>query len=329
MEENILCDSGMGDEGEKQVEGVRTWIARYTLQAMIRTLFKDFFGRYSGGLTPRALLLFFLARVFYMRTINDDKQCASISEHLVHKGFCSRTKSGRIKMPEPGLHFSWPARALFFLDDDGEYRCLRYSVFSLFSEARFESMFDGFEKSGVTVRTDKRERVVKSKEVTPRPWQKEVMRIVLDEFKEKQHAAILIVGTSGAGKTTLGMLLAEDMRTETRDPVVVSNHTLKQATQGVSFSPANKPSIIVWNEFNEIAKRDSATKNISEPEICNYLDTLGEAENVILIATFNGKISDIPFVYTRRGRFSHHCVVSMRDGQPEVVITEAPEFAPE
>lgn len=153
------------------------------------------------------------------------------------------------------------------------------------------------------------------------------MAHIIARYAAKERCIVIISGPSGVGKSTLGRILAEALRTPDCDPLLWPDMTFDVVIRN---SPQNytveEPLVMVCNEFDEIlGEEDEDGRTLSKSEVCNAMDMIADLEHVLLVITTNREITDIPFVFRRGGRVSLYARVQQSDtGDVSVAITIPP-----
>lgn len=161
----------------------------------------------------------------------------------------------------------------------------------------------------------------------PKNWQRDLIDLILRQFRTKQHTSVLIHGPPGVGKSEIAMLLNKEMRDcKQWEPLtVVANPTNRGMTINdiVYPPPDDSPCIVLFNEYDKIVEHamtpsagemgDGTSIACSRTSLLNALDRINAMKNVILIATMNvhpdtivGTDGKPDRAYVREGRFNLH-----------------------
>ncbi len=156
--------------------------------------------------------------------------------------------------------------------------------------------------------------------IHPLPSQREIMNSIVAIYNKQQRATIFIHGITGAGKSTIGILLAKHLSG-------IYCHSFNPSEPGDSLSAlmvdinkdSNEPIIVVIEEVdtllhavgnNAIFKHPKIPTLVhNKPSWSNFLDDLIFYKGLILILTSNTpkhEIDDWDASYLREGRIHAH-----------------------
>jgi len=153
-------------------------------------------------------------------------------------------------------------------------------------------------------------------DLEPRGQQEEVVESICNEFTKHKRGVFFIHGVSGAGKSTIGLLVASRLKGSLChtfnpiDPGDTLHHLLRE-----SEPMDEQPTIILLEEVNtmirslhnnEIQKHKNVTTCIHNKSTYNtFMDDLILYRNVMILMTSNEskeKIDEIDVCYMRKGR---------------------------
>lgn len=159
---------------------------------------------------------------------------------------------------------------------------------------------------------------------TPRTWQADATNQIVGAFEKSgfgQRCSVLVSGPPGIGKTSLGTFVGMELikRKMGVTPIVFFFDPTAKGFDFFAALPTGDEDIVVamLDEYDAIVKyAESGVEQQGNSEYQSmarsenawlaYLDRLGRTRKVILIATTNTPISELPQKYVRPGRLDIH-----------------------
>ena len=154
--------------------------------------------------------------------------------------------------------------------------------------------------------------------IMPQGEQCAIISDIQEIFKAKGRATVFIQGVSGAGKSTVGILLANELNgsfCHTFNPTNPSDSLHKLVRDTDSFDNENKPLVVVIEEANTMIHaihnnkislhKDAQTLVYNKSTYNTFLDDMILFKNVVLILTSNESRKEIDALdpcYLRKGR---------------------------
>jgi hypothetical protein len=157
-------------------------------------------------------------------------------------------------------------------------------------------------------------------------WQKNAVKELMGRYRCSSRVTTLVCGGPGVGKSSLGELLAVEMKTTLKvSPEVVKNMDLTAKGQLLddAFGTPTEltPVILMLDEFDATVdsaesrgdqnkQREGASLAETPTALLTLLDRLGNTRHLIVIATSNKPLSEMEAGtyarYTRKGRLDCH-----------------------
>ena len=156
--------------------------------------------------------------------------------------------------------------------------------------------------------------------INPCGAQKKIVSDIIAVFREKGYATIFLHGISGAGKSTVGILVAKELDgsfCHTFNPTNPGDSLHRIAREAEIADEEGKPLVVVIEEANTLIReinknaiilhKDVQTLVYNKSTYNTFLDDMILFKNVILILTSNesaDEISAIDPCYLRKGRIN-------------------------
>lgn len=272
----------------------------------------------------------------YVLAVQEQAQVSALDRLLAETGWCSARKLGPGRLPADGVHFAFlrgpliAVRSSETLARGGSSQ--KYTVYAIGSAAAsaIHERLTG-DPRDVVLRYVYAPAPWRSSSVTMRcappprahPWQNRAVRKLFERFRNQSRATALVCGSMGAGKSTLGELLAVAIKTEMRlIPEVVKN--LDLTSKGLLLEDAfdtptsSSPVILMLDEVDatidhaeraetkEGDKREGASLADTPTSLLAVLDRLNRTPHLVVIATTNKALTAMTAGgyarYTRKGR---------------------------
>jgi replication-associated recombination protein RarA len=154
--------------------------------------------------------------------------------------------------------------------------------------------------------------------IIPQGEQIHIISDIISIFNKKRRAVIFLHGVSGAGKSTVGILLAKELDgsfCHTFNPTTPGDNLHSVARDAEIGEEDAKPLVIVIEEANTLIRaahtntitlhKDVQTLVYNKSTYNTFLDDMILYENVVLILTSNESIEQIAELdpcYLRKGR---------------------------
>jgi hypothetical protein len=316
----------------------------------------------------KIMLSFFI----YVYQIDEQYYWPTLAKLITENGFCSGRvlNSRHAGAPTEGWHFVWlkGPMVVYYSSGRGGSSSSCYSGYLIYAPCRataesLQSIFaiqDTKKQIKIMYVGDENATEIRYAVLrfTPNDWQKAAIASAYKMYKQDGHAAILVCGKPGTGKTSLGILLAKHIMTETREtPTLVQNFDITKPGNSISnITVSNNRitcmTIVMLDEFDTAIKHaEGADKqsNVTKIEIIgsakankshastpasllSFLDRFEWLPQVIVIATTNETLETMTtgaFArYTRKGRFNLHIETGVETamGQPIVQIHDPKEY---
>jgi len=158
--------------------------------------------------------------------------------------------------------------------------------------------------------------------IVPQGEQADIISDIVSIFKRKGRATIFLQGVTGAGKSTVGVLLAKELSgsfCHTFNPTSPGD-TLHSLARSAEFSgDDSKPLVIVIEEVNTLIRaihtnsiklhKDMQTLVYNKSTYNTFLDDMILYQNIVLIMTSNESKEELDALdscYLRKGRIDSH-----------------------
>lgn len=156
------------------------------------------------------------------------------------------------------------------------------------------------------------------------PGQTTIVEKVVEMYNNSanKNVSILVSGTSGLGKSTIGFLIAQKLKNDFGiDPYLIKGFNITCDVMQyhpliAHYSPdLNTPIVLLLDEFDIAINRaengdpDGVAIASNKSNLNGFLDSIGEESYLITVATTNVPLNDMVAqypVYCRRGRFHKH-----------------------
>jgi hypothetical protein len=307
------------------------------LETILVTMLASLASRLIGAIWVIVDLLVHI--VINVSTVSNWTQICTIDIILAKRGCCLVRYLDYSNIPDTGIHFlitrKWifPTGFLMAIKSETVYtlywcgsgiKDLRYEILGDPNQI-FERIVNVMNPSGrVTIR-----RILPPGK--PMSWQKTIIDQLLSDYHKSNSARIIISGPPGCGKTTIGSLIANCIKSGYNEPVLVSNMNFQirdlDLSNAFNKPTVSEPIILMLNEFDGAIKyaerQDNKTSGSvncladSPGVLLNVIDQLSTTPYLIVIATTNLPITEITSGiygrYTRPGRFDYHFEVHDQD----------------
>ena len=278
---------------------------------------------------------FLIQAVVFKVTVNEESAISILDRRIAETGWCSSRRLGPGRLPADGNHFLFLRGLVIAVRTSVEMpREGIKEYYTLFILGRA-----GVDATDRLLSGDPRDIVLRYV-CTPTPWrvsvttvraappsvsygwQKKAVKQLLREFKKNGRICAIVTGAAGAGKSTLGELLAVAFKeTFAREAIVVKN--LDLTAKGLVLDSAfptptiNSPVITMFDEFDSVLEYAERVEKTGSREgtslaenpitLLSLLDRLNRMPHLVVIATTNLSLEKMKSGsfnrYTRPGRF--------------------------
>ncbi len=252
--------------------------------------------------------------VFHTAVIEHYTWIQNMDHYMSINGWCSSYTFSHIRQPGHGYHMGWCNGGLFIAMKErvnltnitNEYWYI-YALRSATIDALRARIFGdpNMIKVQYINRVDQWSKVRGSGLVVafakPRPWQSAAIIPIIEHYDKHKQCTVLICGKPGVGKTTLGRIIASEMRR-----ILKTDATLIQGvdfrSKGIGLDDLiynlsdSHPSILVVDEFDEAIEHAESKETLRTESraiadtasgLLSTLDRISETTNLIVIATTN------------------------------------------
>jgi len=281
-------------------------------------------------------LLFLLQQIGirYFIIRNDEDKVKSVYKILEKKTVASKFSFQYGKMYPSGIFIGWNCIGYLTSCDrnsgvSGEIHIFTtYSFFNkIIEENKVIPCFEGkpsveshsikvLSKSGGYSNTYYSSRLLEVSSFLPHGDQEPIIKEILDLYARKKRATVFLHGVCGAGKSTIGLLVAKELKASfchTFNPFSPGDflHSLVRDAE----TDADNPLVVVIEEINTLIRvihenkgilhKDVRTHVYNKSTFNTFLDDMPLFDNVILILTSNESkeaLDSLDPCYLRKGR---------------------------
>lgn len=264
------------------------------------------------------------------RTVTTVEQQSIVDRELQLRGYCTNVQDHK---PGEGLHVIFSMSKLILFHKTARYSnqynaaWYTYTVYIFGSSAHvkeFDRLIDSEEAGEVNVCYCSQVSLYNSSTMNlreirldvPKPWQKTVIDMILNEFKRNRRTSIIISGESGTGKTSIGSILSTELK-NLDSPIKSRVYFMDPTSKGFDLFRAIIPAIddiviLMLDEYDAIVNHaeheldgdgEGSSMAKSRSSWLCVMDRLAKTRFVIVIATTNVSLDSIDERYIRDGRF--------------------------
>jgi hypothetical protein len=278
--------------------------------------------------------------VTHVIEVGEQAQVSVLDRHLAEAGWCSSRHLSPGRLPAAGVHFAFLRGPVIAHRTSTKSRMggtdHGYKIYAIGSSAavaiaekltgnprdvivRYVYAPAPWRTSTVTMRC--------SPPLSVYRWQEAAIDTIVCEYRMRDHASALVCGGMGIGKSTLGELIAVQLKKTLKvSPEVIKNFDLTSKglllEDGFDTPTPNSPIILMLDEFDttvdcaensgqkEGDAREGASLADTPTTLLALLDRLNRTPNLIVIATSNKGVTEMAggayARYTRKGRLDLH-----------------------
>ena len=285
---------------------------------------------------PLLFLLYFV-KVGYFIIQNDEEKIKKIFRFLDKNTISTRTSFQYGKVYPSGYFIGWGSAGYYSMGDRSEGSSSSIHIFT--TRAFFDRLTANDEivlkptshvvkekesitlygRSGNYMTLYYTRRTLDVSDLVAQGDQVYIIADIMKQYKKKGRATVFIHGICGAGKSTLGLLLAKELGgsfCHTFNPTTPGDSLHNLVREAEEFSDENKkPLVIVLEEANTLIRQIHANeiglhKNIqtsvyNKSTYNTFMDDMALYKNVILILTSNEGVDQVNAIdpcYLRKGR---------------------------